>query len=107
MGVSISGDGASEDLGNSSKYSNELQCNSTGNSTGKIVREALKIVVGKVFLRVALMQELVGPKRKGNTVNRAKGTQVNIPELETGGIAAKLCSLVRGELRPRGDFFSL
>jgi hypothetical protein len=26
------------------------------------VREALKIVVGKVFLRVALMEELVGPK---------------------------------------------
>jgi hypothetical protein len=47
------------------------------------VREALKIVVGKVFLRVALMQELVGPKYKGNTVKvyRTKGNQVNIPEL--------------------------
>jgi len=84
MGVSISGDGASADLGNSSKYSNELQCNSTGNSTGKVVREALKIVVGKVFLRVALMQELVGPKHQDNTVKCAKGNQANIPELKTG-----------------------
>jgi hypothetical protein len=39
------------------------------NSALIIVGEALKIVVGKVFLRVALMQELVGPNHKGNTVN--------------------------------------
>jgi hypothetical protein len=83
MGVSRSGDKISADRGNSSKYSNELQRDEPCNSIGPVVREALKIVVGKVFLRVALMQELVGPKYKGNTVKvyRTKGNQVNIPEL--------------------------
>lgn len=40
-----------------------------GNGQLYSANKALKIVVGKVFLRVALMQELVGPNHKGNTVN--------------------------------------
>jgi hypothetical protein len=35
-------------------------------------RKALKIVVGKVSLRVALMEGLVGPKCQGNTVKTRK-----------------------------------
>lgn len=46
---------ASADLGNSSNYSNEIQLTQERNSTILCVREALKVVVGKVFLRVALM----------------------------------------------------
>ena len=45
----------SADLGNSSNYSNEIQNDVEKYSTINIIREALKIVVGKVFLRVALM----------------------------------------------------
>lgn len=56
----------------------------------------MKIVVGKVFLRVALMQESVGPKYKGNTVKCTKGNQANIPELTAGRVAAKHCPLVMG-----------
>lgn len=54
--VNTSGAIVSADLGNSSNYSNELQ-----HTKRKLfilpssVRKALKIVVGKVFLRVALM----------------------------------------------------
>jgi hypothetical protein len=45
---------------------------------------ALKAVVEKVSLRVALMQGLVGPKGlvKTSRHNNSKGNQVNIPELE-------------------------
>jgi len=53
------------------------------------------------------MQESVGPKHKGNTVKRAKGNQVNIPELRAGRVAAKHRPLVRGREGPGGDFFSL
>lgn len=47
----------SADLGSSSDYSNELQ----------IIGRALKAVVEKVSLRVALSQGLVGPKDQVNS----------------------------------------
>jgi hypothetical protein len=50
----------STDLGSSSSYSNELIFYFF--YFIKKVFEALKTVVEKVFLRVALMQESVGPK---------------------------------------------
>jgi hypothetical protein len=50
------------DLGSSSKYSNGKLKNRKGN-------EALKAVVEKVSLRVALMQGLVGPKCVEKSVN--------------------------------------
>jgi hypothetical protein len=63
MSVNISEAYDSADLGNSSNHSNEIHhfyiCVSYNMYN---VGRALKIVVGKVFLRVALMQELVGPK---------------------------------------------
>jgi len=48
------------------------------------VEIALKAVVEKVSLRVALMQGLVGPKGlvKTSLHKNSKGNQVNIPELE-------------------------
>lgn len=81
--MNTNGTVASADLGNSSNYSNEIRYVLKERIQRlEHVCEALKIVVGKVFLRVALMQELVGPKYKGNTVKvyRTKGNQVNIPE---------------------------
>jgi len=49
------------------------------------VEIALKAVVGKVSLRVALMQGLVGPKSlvKTSLHKDSKGNQVNIPELNS------------------------
>jgi len=55
--------------------------------------EALKVVVEKVSLRVALMQGSVGPKCSGKPskctfiMKDTKGNQVNIPEL---GVAGRL-----------------
>lgn len=46
---------ASADLGNSSNYLNELHAVCLVILQDKTASEALKIVVGKVFLRVALM----------------------------------------------------
>jgi len=48
--------------------------------------KALKVVVGKVFLRVALMQKLVGPKcpeksNKKYVMKDTKGNWVDIPKL--------------------------
>ena len=55
-----------------------------GQSTVWYVEIALKAVVGKVSLRVALMQGLVGPKSlvKTGIHKNSKGNQVNIPELD-------------------------
>jgi len=54
--VNTDGTVASADLGNSSNYSNEIQhVRGRAILRPSDVREALKIVVGKVFLRVALM----------------------------------------------------
>lgn len=54
--VNTGGAIVSADLGNSSNYSNELQhTKSYAKTINFSVRKALKIVVGKVFLRVALM----------------------------------------------------
>lgn len=54
--VNANGTIVSADLGNSSNYSNEIQhLRQELSRTCLEVREALKIVVGKVFLRVALM----------------------------------------------------
>jgi hypothetical protein len=52
----------SADLGSSSSYSNELRYVICMQSNVCHVEIALKAVVGKVSLRVALMQGLVGPK---------------------------------------------
>ena len=52
------------DLGSSSRYSNELQRCVWSNPLLHTAGGALKAVVGKVSLRVALMQRLVGPKRQ-------------------------------------------
>ncbi len=50
----------SADLGSSSSYSNELQFQLDSNI--RLDGKALKAVVEKVSLRVALMQRSVGPK---------------------------------------------
>lgn len=56
MGVNISEAAISADLGNSSNYSNEIHCLIHGITYNVLLAcRALKIVVGKVFLRVALM----------------------------------------------------
>jgi ribosomal protein S19 len=61
--VKASGAIVSADLGNSSNYSNEIQyARRRPTMQPNCVCKALKIVVGKVFLRLAIMQELVGPK---------------------------------------------
>jgi len=54
------------------------------NNNALYVEIALKAVVEKVSLRVALMQGLVGPKGlvKTSLHKNSKGNQVNIPELE-------------------------
>jgi len=54
----------SADLGSSSNYSNEVQVLSHAILLlqNSCVSWALKTVVGKGFLRLALMQELAGPK---------------------------------------------
>jgi hypothetical protein len=52
----------SADLGSSSRYSNELLVQDNGNLFIILDGRALKAVVGKVSLRVALMQRSVGPK---------------------------------------------
>lgn len=53
--VNTHGTIVSADLGNSSNYSNEILDAKCVKYRSSSVREALKIVVGKVFLRVALM----------------------------------------------------
>ena len=75
--VKASGAIVSADLGNSSNYSNEIQyARRRPTMQPNCVCKALKIVVGKVFLRLAIMQELVGPKWKGNTVKSRKGIRL-------------------------------
>ena len=83
-----SGAVVSADLGSSSSYSNESLSSDTRYPIGIRGGEALKAVVEKVSLRVALMQRLVGPKRLEKSIlqkifmNGAKGDRVNIPELQ-------------------------
>ena len=50
-----------------------------------MVDKALKTVVEKVFLRLALMQKLAGPKHQEKSISSlhdAKGNRVKIPELK-------------------------
>lgn len=82
----------SADLGSSSSYSHELLVFSyRGPNTSVRDGEALKVVVEKVSLRVALMQGSVGPKCSGKPskctfiMKDTKGNQVNIPELRVAG----------------------
>lgn len=51
-------------------------CRGSATTQPLCVCKALKIVVGKVFLRLAIMQELVGPKWLGNTVKSRKGIRL-------------------------------
>lgn len=87
----------SADLGSSSNYSNELQSLFWRlNIIFEIVCKTLKSVVRKVFWRVAINSELVGPKCWAKAVKLGtvlqvttdtKGKSVNIPTL--GGLSSK------------------
>jgi len=85
--IKFVGDSMSADLGSSSNYSSEVQVLITllFFIRSSCVSWALKTVVGKGFLRLALMQELAGPKCLPKGVlrflqlrNDTKGKQVNI-----------------------------
>jgi len=60
------------DLGSSSSYSNELLNVVARQELVSDVEIALMAVVGKVSLRLALMQGLVGPKRSVKTNIRSR-----------------------------------
>jgi len=75
------------DLGSSSSYSNGEPVPSLQQAKGGGARGALKVVVDKGSLRVALMQRLVGPKRLEKSYQPTrKGTRFIFRDSLAGGL---------------------